>query len=99
MPAAVANDVTACSASCGSNAGLPSGRHSGQLDLPHHERAARQVERDLDERLVEGKQPAGEPTHAGLVAERLAERFAEADGHVFDGVVRVDVQVANCGNA
>ena len=29
MPADVANDETACSASCGSNAGLPSGRHSG----------------------------------------------------------------------
>ena len=66
----------------------------GQLDVPGHERAARDVEGDLDERLVERVQPAGEAADAGLVAERLAERLAEGDGDVLDGVVGVDVQVA-----
>ena len=59
----------------------------GHLDVPLHERAAGQVERDLDERLVERVAPAGEAAHAGLVAERLAERLAERDGDVLDGVV------------
>jgi hypothetical protein len=41
-------------------------------------------------------QATGEATDAGLVAERLAERFTEAQGDVFDGVMRIDVQVPRC---
>ena len=67
----------------------------GQLDVPHDERPAGQVEGDLDQRLVERVQPAGEAADAGLVAERLAERLAERDGDVLDRVVGVDVQVAD----
>ena len=95
MPAAVAKLLTACSASCGSNAGVPSGRLSGIVDLPHDERTPGQVEGDLDQRLVEREHAAGEAAHADLVAERLAERLAERDGDVFDGVVGVDVQIAD----
>ena len=94
MPAAVANDDTACSASCGSNAGLPSGRHLGHRHVPLDERPPGQVERDVDQRLVEREPAAGEAADAGLVAERLAERLAERDRDVLDRVVGVDVQVA-----
>ncbi len=64
------------------------------LDVPRHERPPGQVEGDLDQRLVEREQPAGEAADAGLVAERLRERLAEGDGDVLDGVVGVDVEVA-----
>ena len=94
MPALVANDDTACSASCGSNAGLAERQALGQLDVPGHEGAPRQIESDLDQRLVERVQPTGEATHAGLVPDRFGERLAERDGNVLDRVVGVDVQVA-----
>ena len=71
----------------------------GQLDLPHDERATGQIERDLDESLVEWEQTTGESAHTGLVAERLTERFAQADGDIFDGVVRIDMQVAHRGDS
>ena len=67
---------------------------SRQLDLPHHERPARQIERHLHQRLVERVQAAGEAAHAGLVAERLPEGLAQSDGDVLDRVVAVDVQIA-----
>ena len=66
----------------------------GQGDVPCHERATGQIEGDLDERLVERIEAAGEATHAGLVAERRGERLAERDRHVFHRVMGVDVQVA-----
>ena len=47
-------------------------QHLAERHVPHDEGPARQVERDLDERLVEREQAAGEAAHAGLVAERLA---------------------------
>jgi hypothetical protein len=93
MPAFVANEATACSASCGSNAGLPSASDSGSGTS--HERAPGEVEGDLHERLVERELPAGEATDAGFVAERFAERLTERDGDVLDGVVGVDVEVAH----
>ena len=65
----------------------------GQLDLPHDERTARQVESHLHERLVERVEAAGETSHAGLVAQRLPERLAQDDRRVLHRVVAVDVQV------
>ena len=63
------------SASCGSNVPI----HSATgLDVVDEERPARQVERDLHERLVERHERVREPAHAALVAERLAERAARA---------------------
>ena len=59
---------------------LPESQALGQLHLPHHVRAARQIERHLDQRLVQGVQTAGEPTHARLVAERLPEGLTQSDG-------------------
>ena len=94
IPALVANDDTACSASCGSNAGLPSGRLSGSSTSHATNGRPDRSSDDLDERLVEREQPAGEAPDAGLVAERLRERLTERDRDVLDGVVGVDVQVA-----
>src|SRR6185437_10493043 len=44
--------------------------------------------------LVERYQRVAEPVDAGLVAERLAQRLAERDRGVLDGVVRVYLDVA-----
>ena len=51
-------------------------QHLAEGHVVGGERAARQVEGDLDERLVEREQAAGEAADAGLVAERLAEALA-----------------------
>ena len=95
IPADVANDDTACSASCGSNAGIAERQALRHRHVPLDERPTRQVERDVDERLVERVAPAGEPADPGLVAERLGERLADGDRHVLDRVVGVDLQVAD----
>ena len=52
---------------------VPERQHLAERDVVDDERSARQVEGDLDERLVERIQPAGEPSHADLVAERLSQ--------------------------
>ena len=54
-----------------------------------------QVERDVDQRFVEGVPTAREPPHPRLVAERLGECLAQRDGYVLDRVVGVDVEVTN----
>ena len=91
MPAAKANARQNSSASWGSKVPI----HSDDgVDLVDEERAARQVERDLHQRLVEGHERRREPPHAGLVAEGLLERGAEHDADVLHGVVEVDVEVA-----
>ena len=66
----------------------------GHGHVPHHEGAAREVEGDVDERFVEWVTPRGETAHTHLRPHRFAEGLAERDGHIFHGVVRVDVQVA-----
>ena len=55
---------------------------------------ARDVEGDLDERLVERQRDGGEAPDAGLVPERLGQGLAQHDADVLDGVVRVDVEIA-----
>ena len=57
-------------------------------------RPAGQVDGGLHERLVERDQRVAEPADAGLVAERLAQRLAERERGVLDGVVGVDLEVA-----
>ena len=65
-----------------------------RVDLVDEEGAARQVEGHLDQRFVERHEGVGEPTHAGLVADRFLERGTEHDADVFDGVMEVDFEVA-----
>ena len=93
--AAVAKARQNSSASWGSNGGVPrpgvSGANSSDVGQVG---PTRQVERHLDERLVEGQQHGGEATDARLVAECLGQAAAEHDADVLDRVVRVDVQVA-----
>ena len=60
----------------------------------HQVRPPGQVDRGLDQRLVQRDQRLAEPPDALLVAERLREGLAERDRGVLDGVVGVDVGVA-----
>src|SRR5690606_7687167 len=62
--------------------------------LAHQERAAAEVQRAADQRLIHGDQAAAVAVDAGLVAGRLLEGFADRDGDVFHAVVGVHVQVA-----
>ena len=54
--------------------------------------AAGHVDDGLHQRLVERHGGVAEPADAELVAERLAQRLAEHDRGVLDGVVGVDVE-------
>ena len=75
--------------------GVERADHLGRdVDLVHDERAAGQVERDLDRGLVERHGDRGEPAHAGLVAERLLQRLPQREAHVLGRVVAVDLEVA-----
>ena len=79
------------SASCGSKVPIHS---DDRVDVVDEERPAREVDRDLHERFVERHERVREAAHAGLVAERLAQRVAEHDADVLDRVVQVDLEVA-----
>ena len=74
--------------------GTEPGRVGGEVEPVGEIRAARQVQRHLDQRLVERQQDGREAPDAGLVAQRLGQAPAEHDAHVLDGVVRIDLQVA-----
>jgi hypothetical protein len=52
------------------------------------------VERDLDERLVERHERLAEPGDPRLVAERFRHGLPDRDPRVLNGVVCVDVQIA-----
>src|SRR5258708_6817879 len=67
-----------------------------ETSLPLKERAPGEVERDLCLGLVHGEQEAVAPDPA-LVAERLAQRRAERERAVLDGVMLIDVQIAGTG--
>ncbi len=69
-----------------------------RLHVVDEERAAGEVERHLHQRFVERNERVGEPAHAALVAERFAERVAEHDADVFDGVVQIDFEIAGRGD-
>src|SRR5262245_31619813 len=62
--------------------------------VPDEARAAAQVHRGGDERLVHRQRAMSVAADAGLVAERIFERLPEADAYVLDGVMGVDVKVA-----
>ena len=68
------------------------GRH-GQLaiGLP----TTRDVNGGHHERLVHGNRRIGKARNARLVTQRLAERLAQHDARILDGVVRVDLNVAH----
>ena len=66
----------------------------GELAVPLEVRPARDVDDDAGDGLVERYLPVRVARDTALVAERLRERLAEGDGHVLDGVVVVDLQVA-----
>jgi hypothetical protein len=68
--------------------------HLAEGHVPHAERATREVDRDLHERLVEGEEPGGEAGDAGLVPQRLPEGLAEHDAGVLDRVMAIDVEIA-----
>ena len=67
---------------------------AGELHVEDKRRAAGEVDRDLREALVHRHDRPAVAVDAALVAERLFERLAEDDADVFDGVVRVDLQIA-----
>src|SRR5690606_19128374 len=56
-------------------------------------RAAGNVDDGTHERLVERHRRVGEPPDSPLVPERLEKGATQHDAHVFDGVMRVDVQI------
>src|SRR6202046_2032926 len=67
--------------------------HPGRL-VVHHVGAPGQVDGGADQGLVERDERVAEPGDSGFVAKRLAQRLAERDRGVLNGVVRVDLGVA-----
>src|SRR5579863_4563034 len=59
---------------------------------------AGEIDRNASQRLVHRQQHIGEASDAAHVAERLPQRLAERDAGVFDGVMRIDMQIALAGN-
>jgi hypothetical protein len=55
---------------------------------------AADVDDDRRQRLVHRNTPVGEPLDTAFLAQRLRKRLSEADRHVLNGVVIVDIQVA-----
>ena len=94
MPAAVAKLCTACSASCGSNGGWPSGMLSGSSTSQTTNGRPDRSRATSTSASSSGNAPLAKRRTPGLVAQRLAEGLAEGDGHVLHGVVAVDVEVA-----
>ena len=66
----------------------------GNVDLKDQEVPAAQIERGGDQRLFHRQREVAVAADAGLVAQGLLQRLAEADAHVLDRVVLIDVQVA-----
>ena len=60
----------------------------------HERRAAAEVDRRRHQRLVHRDRRLAVAADAAPVAERLAERLAQAEADVLDGVVGVDLDVA-----
>ena len=77
-----------------SDAGDRAVQHVFRLAGVHAVRPAGHVDGGVRERLVHRDQRVAEPADALLVAERLAQRLAEHDRGVLDGVVAFDLDVA-----
>ena len=69
-------------------------QHVIRLAGVHEVRPARHVDGRVGERLVHRDARVAEPADALLVAQRLAQRLAEHDRGVLDGVVALDLDVA-----
>src|SRR5207248_4170612 len=65
-----------------------------RLDLVGQEGPTREVEGDVDQRLVQRQGDRREAPDAGLVAQGVGQHLTERDPDVFDRVVGVDVEVA-----
>ena len=84
-----AKDSRACSTSWVGSAPIRSARN-GQVD--DGVRTAADVDDGGRERFVHRDDRLAEPDDPGAVAQRLAERGAQDEGHVLGGVVLVDAR-------
>ena len=66
-----------------------------ECGIPHQPGPAAEVERHLTETIVHGQTEAI-TLDATLVAQSLEQALAKHDSRVFDGVVLVNIQVADC---
>ena len=78
-------------------------RHAADLPAEQFEvqrcvRATAEVDRGEGQRLVQGHVGRAGPDQPGLVPQRLRERFAQGNAAILNGVVLVNVQVANSAN-
>ena len=75
--------------------GVEAADHAGLERHVHGQaRPAGEIDHHARQRLVERHVGVAVARQAALVADRLADRHAEGDADVLDGVVAVDVQVA-----
>ena len=66
----------------------------GELGLEDEKRPAAQVDGAGGQRLFHGQRELAVAADAGAVAQGLADGLAQADAHVLDRVVLIDLQVA-----
>ena len=64
-----------------------------ELGIPHEPRPSAEVECHLAKAVVHG-QTVAVALYATLVAERLADAFAQSQCHILDGMVFIDMEVA-----
>ena len=69
-------------------------RRAGEIDAEHEARTPGKVNDDARQRLVERHVGVAVASQPFLVAERRGQRLPQRNTDVFDGVMRVDVQVA-----
>ena len=67
---------------------------TGERNVVLEPRTAGQVEHHPRQRLVERNVGMAVARESRLVAERLLDRLTECDADIFDGMVRIDVQIA-----
>ena len=77
-----------------SSTGNVADRRAGEVHVEDERRPAGEVDRDLGQGLVHRHDRPAVAVDAALVAECLLDRLAEDDADVFDGVVRIDLQIA-----
>ena len=86
--------ATACQKSSTSSLSKSPIFADGKVGAEHQRVAAAQVDRHGGQRLFHRQREVAVAADAGLVAERLLERLAQADADVFDRVVLIDVKIA-----
>jgi len=65
-----------------------------EFNFVDKEWTARKVESDIDESFVKGNAVRSEATNTGFVAERYRKGLTKSDTDIFNGVMRVDLQIA-----